>query len=550
METNGYVLALLVGVGAVMWMTETGHGAPPSVWPGRRRGLIINQAADALVGCLRLPGRLDRTTPRDAVVEAFQKNIDQYAGTQVSHVFLNTNYQRTAYPSRVWESYWDVPDPETDTSGWPRLTWLVHETGVDLYAVCIARCREKGLSPWLSIRMNDTHYSNEQHKMSRLWWDHPEFRLRPDPHNGFDFSHKAVRDHYLALVGELLDRYDTDGLELDWMRFPWYFKRGEGAAGCEKLTEMMREARRLADASAKRRGHPVGIAARVPAVPDFAVGLGMDGVTWAREGLVDILILASVWRPSDTDQPIEEWRRRIGSVTHAFSLAAGTDLWLRGSPRSLLMMSSAESARGFTAAMLDRGADQIYLFNHFSRKDFYRPDVMPDGRTKMRNHYDDILTQAGRLDTAVAGARRHVVTWHDPAPHGADNPKPLPATVGPGQPATVRIYTGPQPTGGRVVIRAGLDDRPGMADAVLTARLNGTACKPIDDLKRGAPFEPRGKRGNSVVDTVAEVAPRVVQFDAPPSAVKRGCNAVEISLQQGAQQQIIWLEIYVIPGLL
>jgi len=544
----GCIVVLASRASLAAAMEDVGKGGAP-----RKRGLIVNQSTDALVDYLPLPGPLEATTPPETVIEGFHKIIDQYAGTQVSHIFLNTNFQRTAYPSEVWESYWDVPNPETDTSGWPRKTWLVHRTGVDLYAVCIQRCREVGISPWLSIRMNDTHYStsDDPTKMSRLWWDHPEWRLPGTgmTYNGFNFAVKEVRDHSLALIGELLERYDADGLELDWMRFPCYFKRGEEAEGREKLTQFVRQCRRLADQAAARRGHPVGIAARVPAVPDFAIGLGLDGVTWAREGLVDILILSSVWRPSDTDQPIEEWRRRIGEPQRDLLIAAGTDLWIQSAPGGPLMTSNVESMRGFSAAMLERGADLIYLFNHFHHGPHKRIVRTPEGGEVVKNDYADIMRQTGQLETCVDKPRRHVVTWHDPAPYGVENPRQLPATVSPEQSATFRVYTGPRPASGRVILRAGLDDLPGMAEARLCARLNGVECKPIEDLARDRPFRPEGEGGgmNRVVYSVADVAPRVVQFDAPLRAVRRGYNAVEIFLKDGKEQKVIWMEIYIVP---
>jgi len=520
---------------------------PDAPEPALRRGLIINQAADALVGYLPLPGPLTRDTPPSAVTAGFHKIVDQYAGTQVSHIFFNTNYQRTAYPSDVWQSFWDVPDPERDTSGWPRLTWLVHETGVDLYAVCIRRCREQGISPWLSLRMNDTHYHDDPTKISSLWWDHPEWRLLGDPHNGFDYNVSEVRDHYRALIVELLGRYDADGLELDWMRFPWHFKRGEEDVGREELTQFMRDVRGLANQAAERRGHPVRIAVRVPAVPEFAYAMGMDGAAWVRDGLVDILIPASVWRPSDTDQPIEEWRQRIGPVEHDFSLAAGTDLWLQGAPDGLLMMNNLESMRGFSAAMLDRGADQIYLFNHFNENTFSRTCETPDGGTVLRNDYQDLLCQAARLDTVLDKPRRHVVTWHDPAPAAAPNPIPLPATATRERPAIVRVCTGPKPAGGRAVIRAGLEQASEARDVALAARLNGAECRPIADLKPESPSGLEGEAVKPVVKTVAEVAPQVAQFEAPLAALRRGHNTVEISLKGPGARTIVWLEIHLAP---
>ena len=47
---------------------------------------------------------------RQPIEESLAKMIDAYVGTQVTDVLLNVNYQRTAYASRVWESFWDVED--------------------------------------------------------------------------------------------------------------------------------------------------------------------------------------------------------------------------------------------------------------------------------------------------------------------------------------------------------------------------------------------------------------------------------------------------------
>jgi len=538
------VLTAAMSVGVVSRGPAT--AAPPeAARPGR--GPIVNQAADAMFVCLVPPFRIDGTNSKQRLIAAYENLVDRYADARVPYLFLNVNYQRTAYRSQVWDAYWDNDHPES-LSEWPRLAWLVYKQGVDPYAVCVRRCRQKGVSPWISIRMNDTHYHDDPMKTSTLWQNHPELRRAPADqwYCGFDFAHKQVRDHYLALVEELLDRYDCDGLELDWMRFPHHFKAGQEQQGCRYLNDFMRRTRALANEATARRGHPVRIAARIPAVPEFARGLGMDGVAWAREGWVDMLILASEWRPSDTDIPIERWRELIGPAVEKVLLVAGTDLWLEGTPGGKLMADDLETQCGFTAAMLDRGADLIYLFNHFNMGDFHRTDKTPDGRTIVRDENRALLSSAGRLQAALKQPRRHVITFHDPAAPHMPNPRQLPAQLAPDRTATFRIYTGPRPTSGRVILRAGLDNLPGVSEAGLSAGLNGVACTPIEDLALPAAREPT-PHDRLRVFHVADVARRMLQFEVPLGAVQRGQNTVQVSLRKGSRQKIIWLEVYIVP---
>jgi len=392
--------------------------------------------------------------------------------------------------------------------------------------------------------MNDTHYIDDPTKTNKLWQQHPD--LRRAERSGYDFARKEVRDHYLALVAELMDRYDCDGIELDWMRFPWYFKSGQEQQGREHLNDFMRRAHQLAQQATAKRGHPVRIAARVPAVPEFAQGLGMDGVTWAREGWVDMLILASVWRPSDTDIPIERWRELVGPPSGKVLLAAGTDLWLQGTPGGKLMSDDLETQCGFTAAMLDRGADLVYLFNHFNASDFGRTGKASDGSTVRWNEHEDLLRISGRLQAALKGPRRHVLTFHDPPAPGVPNPKQLPASLKQDESAHFRLHTGPKPNGGRVIVRIGLDNLPGVAEADLAVRLNGTECKPIEDVAKPDTHKSYAHDPHRVFH-VAHLAQRMMQFEAPYDAMRRGYNEVNLRLAAGSDQQVIWLEIYVVP---
>lgn len=126
-----------------------------------RRGLIVNLSADSLFDPGGLPFPVEDFEDREKIVEGYGKLIDRYAGTQVSDLFLNANYQRTCFPSRTWTSFWDCDDPDSQVAEWPRQAWLAHRAGVDPFEVCIGSCRAQGISPWISMRMNDWHYLDD-----------------------------------------------------------------------------------------------------------------------------------------------------------------------------------------------------------------------------------------------------------------------------------------------------------------------------------------------------------------------------------------------------
>ena len=113
--------------------------------------------------------------------------------------------------------------------------------GLDPYAIWISRCREKRISPWLSMRMNDVHSVDDPSHFlhSTFWREHPEYwrvphgSAAPWVNRALNYAHAAVREHQMSFVRELLERYDADGLELDWMRFGYHLtpgrEREEGA---------------------------------------------------------------------------------------------------------------------------------------------------------------------------------------------------------------------------------------------------------------------------------------------------------------------------------
>jgi hypothetical protein len=482
------------------------------------RGLIINEDNSHF---------FTTRAAEDMTLTGLHAFVDQYADTRVSHLFLCPNAMRASFKSATRDAIWELGKQKMPPPGilqlWISNAQLLHEKGLDPYAIWIARAREKGISPWLSMRMNDVHESPDETNFmhSTFWRENPQFWRAPHSTSGswvdraLDYGHPEVRAHAMDFIKELLERYDMDGLELDWMRFGWHFKAGEEAEGAEILTTFVREVRQLTQGWSEKRGHPILLGARVPAHPDAARGLGMDGVRWAREGLVDMLVPAPFWTTTDFDIPVELWRTQLGAGADRVVLAPGIEYNSRAYSGGNAIANDLAATRGFAASAWYRGADQIYLFNYMDSQT----------RPVSAANYKVLLQQGLGLDLVSSLPRRHIQTYRDTVPAGFPSGAVLPAE---GEEASFTMHIGSKSSAATVTFLIGLAQRDGVAEALYTATVNGVPCEVGTNVS-----EPGNFPG----------AARAIAFACPLEAVRDGANSVVVKQPQG--QQIVWAEMRV-----
>lgn len=498
-------------------MASTG-GAAPSL-----RGAFIINEDDSHFFSSREPEKM--------TLEGLHAFIDQYAGTAVTHLFLCPNAMRASFRSQSRDAIWDPVEGKPPTGRWPDNARLLNERGLDLYKIWIARCREKGISPWLSMRMNDLHNADDLSNFlhSTFWREHPEFWRVPNSpgsswaNRAMNYAHPEVREHQMAFVKELLERYDPDGLELDWMRFGWHLTPGKEKEEGSILTEFVREVRQLTKIWSEKRGHPIQLGVRVPAHPDAAAGLGMDGVAWVKEGLVDLLVPCPFWSSSDFDIPVELWKERLGDSSKTVLIAPGLEYNARPWPGGQAVANTLASAYGFASSAFSRGADAIYLFNWMDS------ETIPISAETYR-----VLLERGlSADTVSKGQRRYPVCYRDTVPDGFPNGAALPVEGLQG--GSFRIHIGPKPASDNIWIVAGLAKRDGISNAVFRAEINGVDVKIAGDL-------------SDRTDIGGDPA-RAIRFLCPNRPVRDGFNEVKIVQESGEPQQIVWVEIRIEPGL-
>jgi hypothetical protein len=480
-----------------------------------RGRVIYNLDCSAFFECMAsFEGRLGPVAP-----ETINRFVDEHAALGITDLLINVNAQRTNYRSSVWDAEWDGYDPKAgndqplfqgikpkrrfgpDAYDGQMYVYMYtfHKQGWDYPKLMVDRARKNHISPWISLRMNDDHNTDSptHPSHSTFWRSHPEWRL---PY-GLDYEQPEVREHYLKLVREVCDRYDLDGLELDYQRFWLYFRPGREHEGAKLMTAFIEQVRTVTQAAAKRWGHPVKVAVRVPSTPWIARRHGLDAIAWAKAGLVDLIVASSFWDSVNSDIPIETWKGLLAGtdVKVALGLEDGIDSGGKG-PRQI----TSEEFHGMLLSGLHRGADAVYFFNLF----------LAPYESWPRPVYHGLVRNAGSYEALSKLSRRHPITIVSPWAEGEPGPsRQLPTNA---TRASFRIHIGPAPSSGqKAFVEIECEGDVGS----VRATLNDIEC---------APDGGEGKR-------------RI--YLAPQSAVSAGYNLVTI--QSDNKVTLQWVEIAV-----
>lgn len=490
-----------------------------------------------------------RDVDRAGVVQAVKNDVDCYAQPGVEAVFYNMNFQRTFYDTKVGTIF--TKDVALDADGTLTLRGRrldaatsaeykgmylnfkrVHEVAPDLMKVRYDYCKSKGIEMWHSLRMDDVHWTplqtdfRPQHgdmwldrkDLVRAWYRHT---WRGDWHdNALDYGQKEVFDYHLAMVRELMMDWESDGIELDWLRSVPVFKPGFDEANAPTLTRFMRAVRGICNEAAKKWGHPMRVAVRVPGRVRDATGVGMDVPTWAKEKLIDVLIPSCNNTNTEQDYDVAIWRVLapkpviLAPCIDAGANAGGGSLWY-----------TDETDAGFASNFYQQGADAAYFYNHFPNQEKQRPYLR-------RN-----FTRAADRRACAAHNRRHPVTRHDPVGEGKYWEPCFPDTIWPNCcNGSVKINCGEAVKGRKAWVVVGTR-KPLTADVYV----NTVKCRIVSPAETPLPAElPQDKKNPY----------SYLQAEIPVGALHDGWNAVEFFNRADwtiMATDFVWTEIRIGP---
>ena len=338
--------------------------------------------------------RGDANTPEGFL----RRRLKPLVGTPVDVIswsILGGLFDAPVYDSKIQPVYGDAhPEPPSYYPGMTKNVRALIDSGHCPLQIVIDFAHGNHMEMFASVRMNDCHDSFMTGGITSWKKEHPEVwvdstgipRDRIKHPLGLywtaqDFTHQPVRDRKFEIIEEVCQRYDIDGIDLNFMRHPVFFSRtmrGQPVTPDELqiMTGLVRRIRRLTDTRGLERKRPILVAAIVPDSLRLSRNIGLDIPTWIKEDLIDIIIPGLGYAPFSL--PLDEF------VDLAHEHGAKVYPCInRKAPHQIPEELVSEGFRGVTSNWYAAGADGIFFWN------LGTPFVEKTGEqmVKIRNRY-------------------------------------------------------------------------------------------------------------------------------------------------------------------
>lgn len=375
--------------------------------------------------------------------------------------------------------------------------------GGDMVRVFVDRCHAKGIVPFVSVRLNDSHGKEfvntvgggeieeipgyALHCVNRFYKEHPEYRIDPvrvgkDDWNVrvLNWANPEVVEWMFGFIRELCENYDIGGLELDFMRHSNYFRPEETTfvQRAEIMTDFVGRVRALLDRTSAAGQHR-WLAARLPCFAAAFDDLGIDLGAMAAAGLEIVNLSHHYHTAQQTDLGLI--RRMVPAdvavvleLTHS---VVNVDKVPGKYDAAVFLRTTDEQLQTAAHLAYARGADGISAFNFAYYREFGAAGRGPF------NEPPFALFERLRDPAWLARQPQHyylasTASWANRFGRKAQ----LPLNLSAGQRGTVELDlappTGGWQSGGRLRLRA----REAMGEARFQVRFNGAELVPTDDL--------------------------------------------------------------------
>ncbi len=481
-------------------------------------------------------------TRYNAKVEVTEQSLKEYIysfkDTQVTDFLMNVNGTVSTAPSKVFETFADkyvaksengIPVDFTDTFAKTAYR-LINEEHVDMYRIWIDTSKEIGINPWISIRVNDCHDNWEPtdfRKSSFVDSDSSHYISSHRKPTGYfdkclDYSLERIRNRMLDYIAEMVERYDAYGIELDLMRDFIFTKPGYEA----EFKRFLYAALDIIEQVGKKRNKRIKISLLLPSSPQFCLERGVD-ITELQDR-IDYAVIISRWETTDTDMPIELWKRLLRETD--IKLGAGQQLLFKPYRNYKPVITPLKMAFGQAASNLDRGCDFVYLYNYmdFAEYEGELADWVYEGSIREDAARPFMLSNIASEETLLKQPRSHTVTYADFNDYFISANSRLPITFGKKyEYQLIKIPVGKLPQNAKKRLVLGINCDRKIEANMLNAYVNSEKCEFV---------------------SVEKILDRIYEHDCYVFDIKSDCSGIayaEIMIEHDCVVE--YAEIEIIP---
>ena len=341
--------------------------------------------------------------------------VDEVLGTGVDLLVMGMGYGDVYFhQSKVGRTIGEEKDVWENYIDW-RIMRMVEDAakmGIDQIEESISYSRANRLSFFPSLRLQTTNPQFTERCGWLKWRKGLDvcFGGAEEDRNrwAYDFTNELVHEDRLAMIREMLDDYGADGIELDFMFYPAFFRPHEVNSGISIMNDFVGRVRREADAIGERQGREIPVMARVFHRREDNLEIGLDVESWLADGSVDMVVGQVPEFLMDTVLPDGQWMAEAAN-------SAGAAAYIRP-PRAVYdertLGPHVEMYRALSQTIQHQGFAGLYLGYlpwPFDEKQYQvlREAALPQSMSRRNKRY--VLTpRESQAPATVAEAPRHL----------------------------------------------------------------------------------------------------------------------------------------------
>ncbi len=471
--------------------------------------------------------------------EMLKATVDETAGTGIDvHMLQPAHGWVPWWPSEVYSMQEHYQWWHSKYGNYP--VTPVHEyilKGGDPFIDFISRCRQHGISPFISLRMNDGHHLENvnkpdnrrgPHAICKFYAEHPEYRIGQDikswDEHVQNWAIKEVRDYKFAFIEEICKKYDIDGFEMDFMRHPSLFRVDETTFEQRSsiMTGFIRRVRKLLNETAQP-GSYRSLCVRIPVFISMYDKLGIDLKAWTQAGVDMINASPTYFTIHMTDLPeitktvpeTKVYLEMCHTTMIGKSVAKGYDAFT---------FKRTTKQQYYTAAHLaySRGAAGVSAFNFVYYREHGKGERGPFNEPPFEifKHLDDPRWLANQ-------PQHYILTKAFETPN-------MPQNLTAGGKAVMKLDMAPPAGGWSGEGKMRIQTPEPIGKAHIEAKINGVGLIGENDISEPykTPYKP-----------LSLTSERARAWKVPAAVLKNGINVIELKMTQGRPIKIDYLDM-------